>query len=131
MNNSKFDPSGPPLLSISSRDWWVKVLGMLQHNWAIIEESDGRFFVYFFHDLGTTKSFPKAFTLRQLQNRCGVIDSLVFNSLEDAMAGLRLNDFERLAENPGPWDGYQPHGNFYDARSDEEGIYSRAGYWIE
>ena len=130
MNHSEFDPSGPPLLPIISHDWWVKVLEMLQHNWALIEELDGKYIVYFFHDLGTTKRFPKEYTLRQLRNRCAVVDSLEFDSLEDAQGALRRNDFERLEENPGPWDGYQPHGNFYDARGGEEGIYSKAGYWV-
>jgi hypothetical protein len=130
MNTSEFDPSGPPLFPISSNDWWVKVLEMLQHNWALIEERNGKFTVYFFHDEGTTKCFPKGYTLSQIRNRCAVVDSLEFDSLEGAQDALRRNHFERLEENPGSWDGCQPHGNFYDARGSEEGIYSKAGYWI-
>lgn len=131
MNTLPFDETGPALFPISSRDWWVKVLGMLQHNWALIEKTDRNFIVYFFHDEGIAMRFLSGYTLRQLRNRCAVIDSLEFNSLEEAKSALRLNEFERLAENPGPWDGYQPHGNFYDSRSSEEGIYSKAGYWLD
>ena len=130
MNHSEFDPGGPPLFPITSNDWWVKVLEMLQHNWALIEERNGKFTVYFFHDLGATKGLLKEFKYSQLRNRGAVVDSLEFDSLEDAQKALRRNDFERLEENPGPWNGYQPHGNFYDARNGEEGIYSKAGYWI-
>lgn len=131
MNALPFDESGPALFPIASEDWWVKVLGMLQHNWALIEKTDGKFIVYFFHDEGIARRFLNGYTLRQLRNRCAVIDSLEFNTLEEAKSALSLNEFERLAENPGPWDGYQPHGNFYDSRSSEEGIYSKAGYWLE
>lgn len=128
-NNSEFDKSGSPLLLIHSRDWWVKVLGMLQHNWALIENDHGKVIVYFFHDGGSTKEFLKGYTLRQLRNRCAVVDSLEFESLDQAREALLRNGFERLEDNPGPWEGYEPHGNFYDARMVEEGIYSKAGYW--
>jgi len=130
MKNSEFDPSGPPLFVITSNDWWVKVLGMLQHNWALIDGSNGSFTAYFFHDEGFAKGIPRGFTLIQVRNRCAVIDSLEFRTLDEAKEALRRNGFERLEDNPGPWDGYQPYGNFYDARDIEDGIYSKAGYWI-
>lgn len=129
-NNLSFDESGPQLLSINSRDWWVKVLGMLQHNWALIENCEEKVIIYFFHDEGTTKGFLEGYTLRQLRNRCAVVDSLEFESSDQAREALQKNGFERLEDNPGPWEGYEPHGNFYDARMGEEGIYSKGGYWI-
>ena len=130
MNALPFDESGPALFPISSNDWWVKVLGMLQHNWALIDESNGSFTIYFFHDEGFAMGLPRGFTLIQVRNRCAVIDSLEFRTLDEAKEALRRNGFERLEDNPGPWDGYQPYGNFYDARDIEDGIYSKAGYWI-
>jgi len=129
MNSNDFDPSGPPLFEIYSDDWWVKVLGMLQHNWALIETSNKKTTVYFFHDLGTQKSFSKQYRFYQLKNRSAVIDSLEFESIHEAELGLHQNGFMRLKDNPGPWDGEQPYKNFYDAREVEEGIYSKAGYW--
>lgn len=130
MNHSEFDPNDPPLFCIKSTDWWVKVLGMLQHNWALIETKDKGVTVYFFHDLGTTVGSMGPYKLSQLRNRCAIIDSLDFESNEAAIEALDTNGFNRLADYPGPWDGSQPHGNFYDARDHQSGIYSKGGYWI-
>lgn len=122
-------PSGPPLFEIHSADWWVKVLGMLQHNWALIETSNKKTIVYFFHDLGNQKGYSRQYNFYQLKDRSAVIDSLEFECMEDAVLGLNKNGFMRLKDNPGPWEVEQPNKNFYDAREDEEGIYSKALYW--
>jgi hypothetical protein len=46
-----FDDLKPPLFKINNRNWFVKVLGMLSHNWALIEENeDLTATVYFFQD---------------------------------------------------------------------------------
>ena len=111
-------------------DWWVKVLGMLQHNWALIETKDKGVTVYFFHDLGTTVGSMGPYKLSQLRNRCAIIDSLDFESSEAAIEALDANGFNRLVDYPGPWDGSQPHGNFYDARDHQAGIYSKGDYWV-
>ncbi len=38
-------------VKIHSRDYWVKVVEMLQQNWALIDqESHGKAVVYFVHD---------------------------------------------------------------------------------
>jgi hypothetical protein len=129
MSTYPFEKNGPPLFPITSEDWWVKVLGMLQHNWALIETHKDSVTVYFFHDEGITRGFLKGYTLKQLRNRCAIIDSLEFKYIDEAKIALTRNSFDRLRENPGSWDGLQPHGNFYDARSGEEGIYSKSGYW--
>ena len=39
-------------MSIQSRDFWVKVVDMLQQNWALIEPEGSKVTIYFFHDLG-------------------------------------------------------------------------------
>ena len=124
---TKFEP---PEFKIKSRDWWFKVLGMLNHNWALIERSKGQtVVVYFFHDRGYTKGYGGGYTRSQLENRAAVVDSLKFQSINLAMVALLRNGFHRLIENPGPWDG-KPEGILYDARETEEGIYSKAGYWL-
>lgn len=123
------EPMDPPLFRIGNRDWWVKVLGMCSHNWALIEsDPSGRATVYFFHDMGTTLSRSN-YKPRQLKGRSAVVDSLVFDSLSEAKWALERNGFNRLLDNPGPWMGSEPTGHFYDARETEEGIYSRKGYW--
>lgn len=107
----------PSVFKISHRNWWVKVLGMLSHNWALIEENaDKTATVYFFQD--TTAS-----------DRPGVVDSLNFPSTEEAKQGFYLNDFSPLATTPGPWMGEEPRGQFYDNRSAGNLIYSKLGYW--
>jgi hypothetical protein len=124
------DPNGPPLFEIKSKDWWFKVVGMLCHNWALIEQTpDNKAIVYFFHDMGKTRQLVPNYEHRTLQKRAGIIDSLEFNSLQDAHDALDWNSFERLEPNPGEWDMYVPPGNYYDARESEEGIYSKGGYW--
>ncbi len=123
------DPSGAPLFEIYSDDWWVKVLGMLQHNWALIETSNKKTTAYFFHDLGIQSGYSKRYKIYQLKNRCAVVDSLDFESIKAAELELQQNGFMRLKDNPGPWESSQPNKNFYDAREDEAGIYSKSGYW--
>jgi hypothetical protein len=67
---------------IQSRDFWVKVVEMLQQNWALIEPGGDQVTVYFLHDLG------------------GVFDEIPYGSLRDAQAALRLNGFRRFDEDP-------------------------------
>lgn len=122
-------PMVPPLFNISGRDWWVKVLGMMSHNWALIEPlSDGQATVYFFHDKGMTLR-PSSFKRADFSNRSAVVDALQFDNMQQAQQALQANDFDRLKANPGPWLDFVPKGHFWDARVTEEGIYSKKGYW--
>ena len=124
------EQNSPPIFEIKSRDWWVKPVGMLVHNWALIEENlDSTVIVYFFHDLGITKGVIPQYRLKDLRGRSAIVDSLEFANKELATYSLRHNGFMELESNPGPWDGNVPTGVFYDARPSEEGIYSKAGYW--
>ena len=107
----------PPIFKISNRNWWVKILGMLSHNWALIEENfDNSATVYFFQDT------PEP-------SRPAVIDSLNFSNIEDALEGLEKNHFSLLKKTPGPWLGDVPKGHIYDHRSAGNLIYSKFGYW--
>lgn len=107
----------PPIFKIKNRDWWIKVLGMLSHNWALIEEnSDKTATVFFFQDT------PEPL-------RPAVIDSFNFENIEEAQIGLRRNQFSPLKNTPGPWLSDVPKGHFFDNRSSGNLIYSKLGYW--
>jgi len=122
-------PMVPPLFHIGKRDWWVKVLGMMSHNWALIEpQPNGQVTVYFLHDKGMTLR-PSAFKRADFSNRSAVVDALEFDDVYGAQQALLANDFDRLKANPGPWLDFVPEGHFWDARATEEGIYSKKGYW--
>lgn len=107
----------PPVFKIGNRDWWVKVLGMLSHNWALIERNpDGSATVYFFQDTSAGK-------------RPAIIDSIHFPSILQARQGLFNNDFQILSRYPGPWMGCEPRGFIYDSRNEQNKIYSNGKYW--
>ena len=124
-----FDPSGPPTFVIKSRVWWIKILGMLQHNWALIEKSEaGTATVFFFHDKGDPMGFA-GYSRAQLRGRCAIVDSLKFESVQFAEEGLSRNGFRlhRVGEVVGS--DVKPSGNFFDSRATEEGVYSTQGHW--
>ena len=71
------------VIKIQSRDYWIKIVEMLQHNWALIEEnSDQSVTVYFITDAST------------------VFGQMDFASKEEAKIGLRRNGFERYEDDP-------------------------------
>ena len=72
----------PETIDIQSRDYWCKVVDMLQQNWALIDPAGGGCIVYFIHD------------------QSGVFDQMLFGSIEEGEAGLRRNGFRRFAEDP-------------------------------
>ena len=100
-------------VQINSADFWVKVVAMLQQNWAVIEPLDTEDVqVYFVDDAG------------------GVFDELTFPSVELARRALQQNKFRRLADDeraqsflvpPKPPFYRQPHPN--------GPIYSSGRYW--
>ena len=125
-----FDPTGPPVFEIKTREWWVKILGMLCHNWALIEtHANETVTVYFFHELGTTLCLNPDYNHDQLNNRCAVVDSIDFETMELALQAMRVNGFYNLKKTKKFLLGQEPFGHFYDAREIEEGIYSKKGYW--
>jgi len=69
-------------MEIRSRDFWVKVVEMLQQNWALIDEdADAKgCTVYFIDDLGR------------------VFDRMRFGDLAQAQEGLDRNGFDRFAD---------------------------------
>lgn len=117
------------IIGLDTSDWWVKVLAMLQHNWALVKEhADKTVTVYFFHDGGTTKNFT-GHDYKSIRGMIAIVDSLDFSSRQKAIEQLKLNQFHRLSDHPGPWQGNEPRGKIFDARSTEPRIYSRGDYW--
>ena len=100
-------------ISITNHDFWFKVVGMLQQNWALIESvSADCCRVYFLSDTS------------------GVFDELEFADTATAEAALRRNGFTRFEEDeeaqhflsiPGPPYFHRPHPN--------GPIYSSGQYW--
>ncbi len=69
-----------PLVEIQSRDYWYKVTGMLQQNWALVEQSGKVFFI---------------------NDASGVFDEMKFLSIDDAFSSLERNGFSRYAADAG------------------------------
>src|SRR6476619_408152 len=69
-------------VDIRSRDGWVKVVDMLQHNWALLEPCDDGVACHFIDDAAR------------------VFDRLAFADRGPAAAALRRNGFERYAASP-------------------------------
>lgn len=99
-------------VEIASRDYWVKVVEMLQQNWALVDPaSDGARRVYFVSDAS------------------GVFDQLDFATEDEAVAALQRNGFRQYAANPdlnflkppSPPFSRHPHPN--------GAIYSSGRYW--
>ena len=104
------DPTGPPVIEIKSRDWWIMVMGMFSHDWALIDDlEDGTSVAYFMEDSDGMPEFMNP----KLKGRVAIVNSIAFSNRNDAENGLRLIGFDRLEDKPGPWDGEQPEGIFY------------------
>lgn len=97
----------------SSLDFWVKVVEMLQQNWAMIEPAppDG-VRVYFIDDRG------------------GVFDELAFPSADEAAQALSRNGFERYALSPELQKlAIPPSPPFYWRDHPDGPIYSSGRFW--
>lgn len=99
-----------PGVEIKSRDYWFKVVEMLQQNWALIDRTeDGRAVVYFVHD----DSY--------------VFDRMSFESVDAAASALLYNGFSRFAADR---DAYKimapPKPPFSHSNSP---IYSSGRFW--
>lgn len=66
-------------VKIEGDEFYVKVLGFLQQNWALIEVGE-KVTVWFLHD------------------GSGVIDKLEFDSIDEAVWGLLNNGFKRYSD---------------------------------
>jgi len=100
-------------VEIQSRDYWFKVVEMLQQNWAVIEPTARGVTVYFVNDAS------------------GVFDELRFDSSASAEIELQLNGFRRFVDDehapsflhcPEPPFTRRPHPN--------GPIYSSGRFWV-
>jgi hypothetical protein len=100
-------------LSIRGDDLWVKVVEMLQQNWAAIESSESKGArVYFISDTG------------------GVFDEMAFGSEAEAIAGLTRNGFRRFADAPDLQSFlHAPEPPFPPGSHPNGPIYSSGRYW--
>jgi hypothetical protein len=100
-------------VSITSRDYWFKIVEFLQQNWALVD-SDER---------GATVSF--------IGDTSDVFDQIAFSSAEEVIRALTRNGFRWFADDekaqtflriPDPPFVRRPHPN--------GPIYSSGGFWI-
>ena len=101
-------------VEIQSRDYWVKVVEMLQQNWALIDPAakDEGVIVYFVHDLS------------------GVFDRLTFPSKVAAEAALRHNGFSKFSADPKLGEFLTPPPPpFREAKHPNGPIYSSGRFW--
>ncbi|MEO3473025.1 hypothetical protein AAFN86_14240 [Roseomonas sp. CAU 1739] len=108
------DEDADCVIPIASDDFWVKIIDMLQQNWALVETGDqGAAVIHFIGDTG------------------GVFDALSMGSQSEAEAALRRNGFMRLASSERLKSHLSPPKPPYVARPHPNGpIYSSGRYWI-
>jgi len=100
-------------IKIKSRDFWFKVVEMLQQNWALIDKSDKVVRVYFISDTS------------------GVFDELEFENHLIAESGLKKNGFSKYNEDKEAQNFIAlPKGPFFKSKHPNGEIYSSGRYWI-
>lgn len=115
MSGSHSAHADEPPTALKSREFWVKVVAMLQQNWAVIEgpSSSAAWTVYFLDDLG------------------GVFDRLAFESQAEAEKGLRRNGFVRYPDSEEMAQFLTPPtlGAYRESTHPSGRIYSSGRYW--
>ena len=100
-------------VTILSRDFWFKIVGMLQQNWVLIDPNPKGGVIAFF-----------------IQDRSGVFDQLQFSSKSEADIALQRNGFSRYAEDEGAKKFIKPPtGPFFVAQHPNGPIYSSGKFW--
>ena len=98
---------------INSRDYWFKVVDMLQQNWALIETEDNNKIKVFF--IGDTS---------------GVFDELLFDSKTDAERSLSKNGFKKLVDDKEAKEFISPPSPPFHRLEHPNGkIYSSGIFW--
>ena len=101
-------------IEIMSRDYWFKVVEMLQQNWAIIElsKNETSCTVYF---IGGTS---------------GIFDQMEFDTVAEAERQLRINGFKKYEEDEEAKKFIVPPPPPFRRSSHPNGeIYSSGRYW--
>ena len=101
-------------VEIKSRDFWIKVVEMLQQNWALIDDhSDGGVIIFFISD-GSE-----------------VFDKLKFDSFEEAIQALRRNGFSRYLDDKESQKFISPPKYpFFKGNHPNGPIYSSGQFWV-
>lgn len=97
---------------LRSTEFWVKVVGMLQQNWAVIEDSEGN-----------------SATVPFVSDASRVFDRLEFLSTQDAAAALDHNGFRRHAGDESLAFLRPPPGPFVRGEHPNGPIYSSGRFW--
>ena len=99
---------------IRSRDFWVKVVEMLQQNWALIDETEGGGARIYFVDDGSD-----------------VFDRMSFPTLREGEEALRRNGFKPFASDP-RLQGFlsPPVAPFHESQHPNGPIYSSGRFWL-
>lgn len=100
-------------VAIRSADYWVKVVEMLQQNWALVEtEGADAVRVYFINDTG------------------GVFDEMAFPTASAAWDALSRNGFRRWAENSDLQSFLRPPSAPFRRSDHPNGpVYSSGRFW--
>jgi len=101
-------------VEVSSRDFWFKVVDMLQQNWAVIETDKGKskFIIYFVSDTS------------------GVFDQMEFGDIAEAERQLQINGFRKYAEDRQAQNFIKPPSPpFHKSEHPNGAIYSSGRYW--
>ncbi len=107
--------SDTPRINITSRDYWVIVIEMLQQNWALIEECvEGGVIIYFISD------------------DSGVFDQIKYNSKLEATKALKQNGFWLYSQDRASQEFITPPPPPFFVSQHRNGlIYSSGRYWIK
>lgn len=97
--------------AISTTEFWFKVVGFLQQNWALVEPEKGRFRIYFFDDASK------------------IFDHIDYETFSEAQEGLVRNGFECYDDAKGHDHIIKPTGEFSMGNHPQGKIYSGGVYW--
>jgi hypothetical protein len=101
-------------IDIANRDYWFKVVDILQQNWALIDSSKAgaKHIVYFITD------------------KSGIFDQVEFDDIAEAQRQLGVNGFMRYEEDKKAKEVIvPPRPPFYRLTHPNGAIYSSGRYW--
>lgn len=107
---------------IESRDYWVKIVGMLQQNWAIVEDNTNETAtIYFIHDHAG---------LYASKDGSQIFDQISCRSNEEAISQLTRNGFRLFSEATDLQSMLNtPPAPFFLGKHPNGEIYSSGQYW--
>ena len=68
--------------NIQSRNYWIKIVEILQQNWALVDKN----------------SDPNICTVYFIHDEFGVFDEMEFSFVEEACQGLKISGFKRFSD---------------------------------